>query len=116
MSLAPENFLLVYMTASSPEEAERIAETLLSEQLIACANIFPPMRSVYVWEGKLEKSSEIAVIFKTRKTLFKQLEERVQDLHSYACPCLVALDLREGHHDFLKWIDASTSQALKNNS
>ncbi len=114
MSEQNQDLQMIYMTASSKEEAEKIALVLLEKKLIACANIFPPMQSLYVWEGKLEKSQEVAVIFKSRASEFKRLEETVLGLHSYKTPCLVALSLDNGHPAFLEWIAAAVPKAHPN--
>lgn len=39
--------LLVYMTAASADEAERIAGDLVESRLAACVNVMAPIRSVY---------------------------------------------------------------------
>lgn len=110
------DYLFIYMTAATRDEAYKISEDLLSRQLIACANILPSMESVYIWEGRVQKSAEVSVIFKTRAELFTPIKERVLDLHSYSCPCLVALPLVDGHPDFLQWISQSTLPAPLGNS
>ena len=41
------DFCLVYMTASSAEEASLIGETLVEEQLATCVNLIDGMSSIY---------------------------------------------------------------------
>ncbi len=96
---------LVYITSKKPE-AEKIAETLLKERLIACANMFP-VNSCYRWKGRLEKSKEIAIVAKTRDANVQKIIKRVKELHSYEMPCIIALDI-EGDRDFLKWVEEET--------
>ncbi|MEQ9554501.1 MAG: divalent-cation tolerance protein CutA [Rhodospirillales bacterium] len=98
----------IYMTAADTDEARRIAETLVDERLIACANILGAMESVYRWEDKVTRGSEVAVILKTRDDLTDAAIARAVALHSYDCPCLVVLDLAGGHAPFLDWISAET--------
>lgn len=100
--------LFVYMTAASLEEAQRISDDLVEKRLAACANIFPPIRSVYRWKGEICRSEEIAFIAKTDDERFEALAERVRSLHSYETPCIVALPIARGDADFLAWIAAST--------
>lgn len=99
--------ILIYMTATDREEAVKITSQLLEKNLIACANIFPEMVSIYTWEGKTEQNPEVAVFMKSDRESFKKLEETVLGLHSYSCPCLVALPLVAGHPAFLDWISRS---------
>ena len=62
------NFHIVYITASSREEAEKISRVLLEERLIACANIFDPVTSLYWWKGEIRKDAE-ALLKKVKREL-----------------------------------------------
>lgn len=101
--------LFIYITCGSQPEAERIADALVEEQLVACANILSPHTAVYRWEGKVERGEEVAVVFKTRADLFEKVKNRIVELHSYDCPCVVALPIEAGHEPFLKWIGEETA-------
>ena len=96
---------LVYMTASSAEEAARIGSTLGEERLAACVNVIEPMIAIYRWQGELHRDTEAVFIAKTRDELVGKLTERVKELHSYECPCVVALPITGGNPDFVNWID-----------
>jgi periplasmic divalent cation tolerance protein len=99
---------LVYITAASAEEAERIGRTLVEERLAACANVLGGITSFYWWEGKVQRDGETALIAKTRGELVARLVERVKALHSYTCPCAVALPIAAGNPAFLDWIGRET--------
>ena len=101
-------YAVVYVTASDVEEAKRIARAVVEERLAACANIYPEIRSIYWWQGKVEESSEAALVLKTRKELVPKLIERVKQLHSYTVPCIIALPITEGNREFLEWIKSET--------
>ncbi len=98
-----------YMTAGDIAEARLIARTIVDERLAACANILPEMESFYHWDGAVQSDREVVIIAKTPRRLFEKLRERVVELHSYDCPCVVALDLVDGHPAFLDWIAAQTA-------
>lgn len=99
---------LVYVTASSKDEALMIARTVVEERLAACANVFQPITSVYWWQGKMQEEGETSFILKTRADLVDALTQRVKALHSYTCPCVVALPIAAGNPGFLAWIDTET--------
>jgi len=99
---------LIYVTAPNREEALGLAKTIVGERLAACANVLDGMRSVYWWDGEVQEEGEVVLILKTRRDLVGALSERIKALHSYDCPCVVALDITEGNADFLKWIDDET--------
>ena len=100
---------LVYVTAPSLEEAERIGAMLVERRLAACVNILDKMRSMYWWEGKVERASEVVLIAKTRADRVSRLTEAVVAAHPYECPCVVVLPLVDGHPEFLEWIESEVS-------
>ena len=105
MQLTTE-FIIVLITTADKSEAEKISETLLSEKLIACANIISPVASCFLWQGKIDKAEECLVIMKTRRSLFGELLLCVKGLHSYEVPEVLALPMVEGSKVYLDWIDS----------
>jgi periplasmic divalent cation tolerance protein len=102
-------YCLVYITASTAEEARRIGAALVEERLAACANVIDGMCAIYRWEGKVENAEEAVLIAKTREDLLDALTERVKALHSYEIPCVVGIPIVGGNADFLDWIGAETT-------
>ena len=103
-------FVFVYMTASTPEEARAIGRRLVEERLAACVNLLPGMESIYRWQGGIETAQETVLIAKTRAVLVDQLSARVRELHSYDCPCVVALPIAAGNPAYLRWIGDETTE------
>ncbi len=101
---------LIYVTVPLREEAEKLAEVLVTEQLAACANIIEGVTSIFHWEGKLCRENEVILILKTTEERVEELTERIKQLHSYDCPCIVALPIEGGNPDFLTWV-AEASRA-----
>ena len=99
---------LVYVTAASRDEAATIAKTIISERLAACANILGAMESVYWWNGTIQSEPEVSLLLKTKSELLEALIARIIALHSYDCPCIVALPITDGNQKFLNWIDKET--------
>jgi len=100
--------IVVFITASSEDEAAKIARALVQERLAACVNIIKGVRSIYSWQGKVEDSAEALMVAKTKKALFKRLEKRVKELHSYTVPEVIAVPVADGSGDYLKWLDEVT--------
>ena len=96
--------IVVFLTASSVEEATRLADLLIGAHLAACVQILPEMESVYRWQGKIERQSEILLIAKTIAAKFADLEREVRALHSYETPEIVALPLVAGSTPYLEWL------------
>ena len=98
----------LYLTVANREEAETIGRTLVEERLAACANVFGAIRSFYRWEGVLCEDDETALVVKTRCDLVRAVVARTKELHSYSCPCVVALPITDGNPEFLSWIEQET--------
>jgi periplasmic divalent cation tolerance protein len=99
---------LIYVTASSLDQAKSIGHQIVEERLVACVNILPHMTSIYRWQGKLEEAEEVVMIVKTTESLVERVISRVRELHSYECPCVVAVPIVAGDPDFLAWISRET--------
>ena len=97
--------VVVLMTAGSQREAETIATALVSEMLAACVNIVPGITSVYHWQGELMRDQEWLLLAKSRRDVLDELIRRVQELHSYDLPEVIALPLAGGSQAYLEWID-----------
>lgn len=105
-----QEFIVVYVTAGSAAEGDRLAHALVKERLAACINRIGKVQSVYRWEGKVEQSEEELLIIKTRRELFSVLEKRVRELHSYSVPEIIALPILEGGRDYLQWLKDQVSE------
>lgn len=100
---------LVYMTTETADEARRIGRALVEARLAACANVIGNMTSIYWWDGAVQDGQECVLIAKTTENLVDALTEKVKELHSYDCPCVVALPIGGGNADFLNWIAGETA-------
>src|SRR5437588_2650075 len=95
---------IVFTTAGSKEEAEKIAHAMVERKLAACVNIVPQVESVYRWKGKVEVSEEWLLIMKTTAQRFDAVREAIKELHSYELPECVAIAVEGGSEEYLKWI------------
>lgn len=101
--------IVVYITAQDKAQAERLAMSLLEARLIACANIIEQVTSLYRWQGRIERGSECVLIAKTVEAHATAVIDAVKSMHSYDCPCVVALPIAAGNPAFLEWIAAETA-------
>ena len=102
---------LVYATFPTAAAAEMVAEALVSKGLAACANIVPGLTSIYIWEGRLEREQEVAMVMKTRRVLAEHVVEEIRRLHPFTNPAVLILPVDGGSADFLAWIVAQTAAA-----
>ena len=97
------NCILIYSTFPDKDAATRAARTLLEEQLVAGANLWP-LESHFRWQGKIEQRSECAVLFQAERRFYKRIEARLRQLHPDKAPQIVMWRIKDGAEPFLKWI------------
>jgi periplasmic divalent cation tolerance protein len=100
--------IVVMVTCGNSAEAEKIAEALLEDKLVACVNIAGRIRSLFHWQGAIARESESLLLMKTRPECFDRLSRRVRELHSYDVPEVIAMPIMVGNPDYLAWIREST--------
>ncbi|MEK6576866.1 MAG: divalent-cation tolerance protein CutA [Nitrospirota bacterium] len=105
--------IVVYITASSSEEAEEISRKLLEDRLIACANIIPGIVSLFRWKGEICRENELLIIAKSRGALFNDIVGLVKKLHSYTVPEVIALPIIHGSEDYLRWVRETTGESAQ---
>ncbi|MBM3469820.1 MAG: divalent-cation tolerance protein CutA [Armatimonadetes bacterium] len=96
--------LVVLVIASSRDEADRVASALVEEGLAACVNVVPGVRSVYRWQGRVERADELLLVVKTTHHHLADLVARVEGLHSYTVPEVLALPIMGGSAAYLDWL------------
>jgi len=102
--------VVILVTAGSEAEAEAIAKALVEERLAACVNILSPIRSIYCWQGKVADDREWLLVIKTQTERFAAVEAKVQALHSYQIPEVIALPIVAGAEGYLRWLQESVSE------
>lgn len=96
--------VIILITASSDDEAVKIATALVNEHLAACVNILPEVRSLFFWEGRTQDAREVLLICKGRLPFVKKLIIRVKELHSYTVPEIIAIPIVAGSQGYLDWV------------
>ncbi|MFA4992796.1 MAG: divalent-cation tolerance protein CutA [Candidatus Omnitrophota bacterium] len=99
--------IVIFVTASSKKEAQKIAAGLIGRKLAACVNIVDKIDSLFFWEGKIQKAKESLLIIKSKKDKMLKIIKLVKDLHSYKVPEIIALPVISGDKSYLRWIDAA---------
>lgn len=103
--------IVVLVTAKNVREANKIAAQLVQDKLVACANIVEGVRSIFWWQGKVDKAREVLLILKSEKSRFSKIVTAVKKLHSYEVPEIIALPIIDGNSDYLSWINRSCSDS-----
>ena len=103
-----ESVRVVLCTCPS-DAASGLARTLLEERLVACVNIVGGVSSLYRWKGEIAEDEESMLVIKTTPACYSALEARLQALHPYDVPEVLALDTDGGSDAYLAWARAAVA-------
>jgi periplasmic divalent cation tolerance protein len=103
----PEEYVVVLSTTDSKDEAGSLAARAVTDGLAACVQAVP-INSTYMWEGKVENSDELLLLFKTTRALSDELVRSIETHHSYDTPEIVVIPLSGGSSKYLEWITKVT--------
>ena len=104
-----QEILLALSTFRDVETARRIANQLVTEKFVACANILPGVESIYRWKDKVETGNETLVFFKLSEDRQEAFQEKLRSLHPYDVPEIICLKIDNGLPDYLRWVIESCS-------
>ena len=100
--------LSIVLINAPPDDAARIARSLVEQKLAACVNVIPGVRSFYFWDGALQEDSESTLVVKTTDAALEDLTAAVKKLHPYSVPEVIALPLSDaGNPEYLSWVKSS---------
>ncbi len=102
-------YVVCLVTIDDLAKAGEIARRLVEARLVACVNIIPEIRSIYLWKGEVHDETERLLIMKTREDLFDKLMTVIKGLHPYEVPEIVAFNIDNGLPEYLRWIDDCTT-------
>ena len=105
-----EDCLVVLCTAPEGEPAAGLARGIVAEQLAACVNIVPAVRSIYRWQGEVKDDAEALLVIKTRRARYAALEQWIRGHHPYSEPEIIALPITEGSASYLAWVAAESAE------
>jgi periplasmic divalent cation tolerance protein len=102
--LPPSQCITALVTAPDLEVARKIAQAALNQKLAACANIIPNLESHYSWQGKLEQSAEVLIVFKSTVKMQIALRDCVLASHPYETAEFITQSIEFGSEAYLTWI------------
>ena len=103
-----EKYILVLTTCPGSISAKKIAQNLVVEKLAACVNIVPGVQSYFSWVGKVDNANEHLLVIKSTVAVYEKLEKRIQALHPYELPEIIAVPIHTGLAGYLDWISNNT--------
>jgi len=101
------DLIIVFCTFPDLGKARETGTALVESQLAACVNLIPAVESIYRWEGKVETAAEVLAVFKTTAGAWGRFESRLQELHPYDVPEIVALKPEQVSEGYARWVGES---------
>ncbi len=98
-------YCVIYCTCPSLESANKIADKLVKERLVACVNIVPDVTSVYTWQEKCHHDDELLLIMKTKADLFDSINNTILNIHPYKVPEIIAIPIMMANDNYTSWIN-----------
>ena len=105
-----QEYYVILNTCPDLETAEAIANTLVDEELAACVNIIPGVRSVYLWEGQRTTSQEHLLLIKAMASDYEVIEKTILELHPYELPEIIAVFISAGLPEYLDWLGVEDAE------
>jgi len=108
-----QDFVMVMTSCDDRKEADRIAFDLLEKKLAACVNVFPIVRTHYLWKGKVVSGDEAVVIIKTELSKTEAIKTEIKEKHSYSNPEVLVIPIIGGSSDYMRWVSDVISDKKK---
>jgi Uncharacterized protein involved in tolerance to divalent cations len=98
---------ILVLSTTPRKGGEAIAHALVTEHLAACVNILET-RSLFRWEGEMNREEEDLLIIKSQSDRAHQIVDRIRQLHPYELPEIIVLPIIGGSTPYLEWLRAET--------
>jgi periplasmic divalent cation tolerance protein len=105
------DLVIILTTVPVGDRGEAIARAIVEGRLAACVNLSPPMRSLYHWNGRLERDEECQLVIKTRAALVDDVRSCVRALHPYELPEWLVLPILDASPEYADWVRAETGES-----
>ncbi len=98
--------IVAWSTFPDAAKAEEVARALVEERLAACGSLVPGIISLFHWEGRIERTGEVLVIFKLPEEGYARFEKRLRQLHPYDVPEIAAIEAGAVAKAYAAWVDS----------
>lgn len=89
--------------------ADELAGLLVEAGNAACVNVVDRVRSVYRWQGEIQRDEEALLVVKTTRPRLLALEAQLREIHPYDVHELICLPVEAGSEPYLDWVADSVS-------
>ena len=100
-------YIVVTTLCNKEDIANKMVNVLLEKKLVAGSQI-SKVHSKYWWNNKLEECVEFKVEFRTKNSLFNEIEKEIRNIHDYEVAEISSCEIVNASQEFLNWIDENT--------
>ena len=100
-------YIIVTTLCNKEEIANTIIDTLLQKKLVVGSQI-SKVYSKYWWNNQLEECDEFKLEFRTKNSLFNEIENQIRNIHDYEVAEISSCEIENANQEFLNWIDENT--------
>ncbi len=104
MEKSAEEIIVILTNAPDRATAAKMVAHLLENKQAACVNELPPVRSTYLWQGRIETAEEVPLLIKTTRRRYAAVEASIRAAHPYEVPEIIALPVVAGLPAYLGWV------------
>lgn len=104
------DLIMLYSTWPDESAASNCAEALIAQRLAACVTVTPAARSLYYWDGKIERAQEHPMLVKTSRDRAEAARDLIVAMHPYDLACVIGFTINSeiSYAPYLDWAIAST--------
>ena len=104
-----KQYVVVLCTCPDDVVGAQVAQAVVADGLAACVNRLPGVVSTFRWEGRVQEEREVLLVIKTARERLESLTARIQALHPYELPEVVAVPVTGGLEKYLAWLGESVA-------
>ena len=109
MTKGKSTLLIGWTTVATQDDADRLSAEIVSRGLAVCVQIDGPIRSRYVWQGKLEQAEEFRLTLKFLEPQLLKLQNYLETNHPYDTPEWVVVRAENVGEKYLSWAQGNSS-------
>ena len=99
-----DKYIIVTTLCDKKEISNKIMNVLLEKKLVAGSQM-TKVHSKYWWNNKLEECDEYKLEFRTKETIFNEIENEIKQIHDYEVAEISYYEIKNASKDFLDWIN-----------
>lgn len=95
--------IMIYVTLNNNDEARKIGNTLLDQNLANCVNFFP-ITCIYKYKDEKTEEPEVVLIIKTKDNYYEKIRDVIKKNINYD-NFIGQIKVEKINDDFSNWLD-----------